>query len=99
MMQTIHGLNSTALDEAVRPAAPMTAAGRKATSTPMTKRRALWIGKHADRESPQPAEIDRQQGEDRAELDQHREEFAEILRRRSRKSVPPEADGRSRTPG
>ena len=37
------------------------------------------IGEKADRQLPQPHEIDRQQRQDRAELDQHREGLAEIL--------------------
>ena len=40
LTHTIHGLNSTVLMK-VWAAAPMTAAGRNAISTPMTKRRAL----------------------------------------------------------
>ena len=37
------------------------------------------VGEKSDRQLPQPHEIDRQQREDRAELDQHREGLAEIL--------------------
>ena len=45
----------------------------------MTKRRACRIVEHADSELPQPHEIDRQQRQDGAELDQDREGLAEVL--------------------
>ena len=57
----------------------MIAAGRNAISTPMTKRRGRRIGEQAERELPQPAEVDRQQRQDRAELDQDREGLAEVV--------------------
>ena len=37
------------------------------------------IGEKSERQLPQPHEIDRQQREDGAELDQHREGLAEVL--------------------
>jgi hypothetical protein len=43
----------------------------------MTKRRAYE--QYADSELPQPHGIDRQQGQDGAELDQNREALAEVL--------------------
>ena len=39
----------------------------------------LVVLEHAEKQLPQPREIDRQQRQDRAELDQHREGLAEIL--------------------
>ena len=57
----------------------MIAAGRNAISTPMTKRRGAGLGERADRDRPQPLEIDRQDRQDRAELDQHHEGLAERL--------------------
>jgi hypothetical protein len=64
------------LDEPVgrRPRSPP---GRNAISTPMTKRRAYEIVEYADSELPRPHGIDRQPGQDGAELDQNREALAE----------------------
>ena len=45
----------------------------------MTKRRAAGSLEHADRELPDTEKIDRQQRQDRAELDQHGEGLAEIV--------------------
>ena len=45
----------------------------------MTKRARRRIGEQSERELPERAEIDRQQRQDRAELDQHREGLAEIV--------------------
>ena len=59
--------------------APMTAAGRNASSTPITKRAAAQLVNIVARQIPQPGEIDRQQREDRAELDQDRERLAEVV--------------------
>src|SRR5262249_17486227 len=41
-----------------------------------------WVGEHADGEPPQPNKIDRQQGEDRTELDKDREGIPELFARR-----------------
>ncbi len=76
MKQTTQTLNSTPLMKPCA-AAPMIAAGRNAISTPMTKRRAAGSLNMRDRDPPQPPEIDRQDGEDGAELDQHHEGLAE----------------------
>src|SRR5882757_1996613 len=62
--QTIQTLNKTDLMKSWA-SAPTTAAGRNA--------------EHADRDLPDAEKIDRQQREDGAELDQHREGLAEIL--------------------
>ena len=86
VMQTIQTLNSTPLMKPCA-SAPITAAGRNAISTPMTKRARRRIGEHAERDLPQPREIDRQQRQDRAELDQHHEGLAERRRRRSRRNA------------
>ena len=75
---TTQALNSTSLMKSYA-RAPMTAAGRNAISTPMTKRRACRIVENADGELPQPHRIDRQQRQDGAELDQDGEALAEIL--------------------
>ena len=67
--------NSTVLMKSCS-STPATTAGRKASSTPATKRRAPGSVGSARGEREQPAGIDRQDGEDRAELDQHLEGLA-----------------------
>ena len=73
------GIEQHLLDESCRPVAPITAAGRKAISTPMMKRRACGSLNMPMNELPQPHRIDRQQGQDGAELNQDREALAEIV--------------------
>ena len=76
--QTIQTLNSIALMKSWA-SAPTIAAGRNAISTPMTKRRAAGSLNMPIAMLPEPGEIDRQQRQDGAELDQHREGLAEIV--------------------
>ena len=78
MKQMIHGLNSTDL---MNPCAiaPRIAAGRKATRHAEHKTPRCRIGEEPEREPPQPREVDRQQRQNCAELNQHRERFSEIL--------------------
>ena len=78
MKQTIQRLNRYLLDEVVRERADhRRRQERDQHADDETARRR--IAEHAEREPPQPDEIDRQQRQDRAELDQHREGLAEIV--------------------
>ena len=45
----------------------------------MMKRRALRVVEHSQEQMPQPHGIDRQQGQYRAELNENRKTFAEII--------------------
>ena len=74
----IHGLNSTDLDEPVRDRADDRRRQKRDQHAEDEAPR-LRIGEEAERQPPQPREVDRQQREDRAELDQHRKGLAEIL--------------------
>ena len=76
--QTIQTLNSTHLMKSCA-IAPTTAAGRKASRMPITKRRAAGSLNMPIASCHKRDEIDRQQRQNRAELDQHRESLAEIL--------------------
>ena len=57
----------------------MTAAGRNANRMPSTKRRAPASLGSAIKRCQQPAEVDRQNGQDGPELDQHLERLARRL--------------------
>ena len=77
----------------------MIAAGRNAISTPRMKRRGAGSRERAERDLPQPHEIDRQDRQDRAELDQHHEGLAEIVVVEAEEMLAAAADARSRTRG
>ena len=69
VQQTSKGLNSTSLMKPRR-STPTIAAGRKARTTPSHEAACARIVRHGDRDGPQLDEIDREHGQDRAELDQ-----------------------------
>ena len=97
MMQISFGVsNSTVLMKSCA-MTPMTAAGRKATRMPRTKRRVRASARQIGSDLPQPAGIDAEDRQDRAELDQDLEGLAG---RFEAEKMPGKQDmARSRRPG
>ena len=76
MMATSSGVSKRTVLMKPCSTTPATTAGRKARRTPATKRRAPGSVGSARGQREQPAGVDREDGEDRAELDQHLEGLA-----------------------
>ena len=77
-MQTMRTSNRYVLDEAVRQRADHRRRQEREQHADDEARRRPF-GEHVGRQRPEPAEIDRQQRQDRAELDQDRERLAEVV--------------------